>query len=193
MSFIQSKGTNRWFVWLAFNAPHAPRHKPPVNPFKRFLLPLAWIVPPIAGVMAVPFMLFGEPYRREWGVTTAIIALHWVIICYLFWLLWEPRRSSYSSPKVIRLNTAELVVVVADAEWLGQGVGVTLFENTEGYERLLSLGEVFNVQLDGLVQIRLFPFPDDADGSQLNDRLASIVSRDVGAIVVKPGPLRIVQ
>jgi arylsulfatase A-like enzyme len=29
ISFIQSRGTNRWFVWLAFNAPHVPRHKPP--------------------------------------------------------------------------------------------------------------------------------------------------------------------
>src|SRR5262249_7465640 len=31
ISFIQSKGTNRWFVWLAFNAPHGPIHKPPTN------------------------------------------------------------------------------------------------------------------------------------------------------------------
>jgi arylsulfatase A-like enzyme len=31
ISFIQSEGTNRWFVWLAFNAPHLPRHKPPVG------------------------------------------------------------------------------------------------------------------------------------------------------------------
>ncbi|MGC3960035.1 MAG: sulfatase-like hydrolase/transferase [Verrucomicrobiota bacterium] len=31
ISFIQSQGTNRWFVWLAFNAPHTPRHKPPVD------------------------------------------------------------------------------------------------------------------------------------------------------------------
>jgi arylsulfatase A-like enzyme len=31
ISFIQSKGTNPWFIWLAFNAPHAPIHKPPTN------------------------------------------------------------------------------------------------------------------------------------------------------------------
>ncbi len=30
-NFITSQGTNRWFVWLAFNAPHAPRHLPPAN------------------------------------------------------------------------------------------------------------------------------------------------------------------
>lgn len=30
-NFITSQGTNSWFVWLAFNAPHAPRHKPPAN------------------------------------------------------------------------------------------------------------------------------------------------------------------
>jgi arylsulfatase A-like enzyme len=31
MAFIQGKGTNLWFVWLAFAAPHAPTHKPPTN------------------------------------------------------------------------------------------------------------------------------------------------------------------
>jgi len=30
-NFITGQGTNRWFVWLAFNAPHAPRHLPPTN------------------------------------------------------------------------------------------------------------------------------------------------------------------
>jgi hypothetical protein len=30
-NFITSQGTNRWFLWLAFNAPHAPRHLPPTN------------------------------------------------------------------------------------------------------------------------------------------------------------------
>jgi arylsulfatase A-like enzyme len=30
-NFITQQGTNRWFVWLAFNAPHLPRHLPPTN------------------------------------------------------------------------------------------------------------------------------------------------------------------
>jgi autotransporter-associated beta strand protein len=30
-NFITSQGTNRWFLWLAFNAPHQPRHLPPTN------------------------------------------------------------------------------------------------------------------------------------------------------------------
>ena len=30
-NFIASQGTNRWFVWLAFNAPHGPFHLPPTN------------------------------------------------------------------------------------------------------------------------------------------------------------------
>jgi arylsulfatase A-like enzyme len=29
ISWIQQQGTNNWFLWLAFNAPHAPFHKPP--------------------------------------------------------------------------------------------------------------------------------------------------------------------
>lgn len=31
ISFIQSRGTNPWFVWLAFTAPHEPLHKAPAN------------------------------------------------------------------------------------------------------------------------------------------------------------------
>jgi len=30
-NFIAAQGTNRWFVWLAFNAPHSPYHLPPTN------------------------------------------------------------------------------------------------------------------------------------------------------------------
>lgn len=29
LDWIAAQGTNRWFVWLAFNAPHKPFHKPP--------------------------------------------------------------------------------------------------------------------------------------------------------------------
>src|SRR5829696_6170102 len=31
LAWIQQRGTNRWFLWLAFNAGHAPYHKPPTE------------------------------------------------------------------------------------------------------------------------------------------------------------------
>ena len=31
IAFIQGQGTNLWFLWLAFSAPHGPIHKPPTN------------------------------------------------------------------------------------------------------------------------------------------------------------------
>jgi arylsulfatase A-like enzyme len=31
IAFIHSQGTNRWFLWLAFSAPHGPISKPPTN------------------------------------------------------------------------------------------------------------------------------------------------------------------
>ena len=31
ISWIQARGTQPWFAWVAFNAPHAPFHKPPNN------------------------------------------------------------------------------------------------------------------------------------------------------------------
>ena len=30
-NFIAAEGTNLWFLWLAFNAPHSPYHLPPTN------------------------------------------------------------------------------------------------------------------------------------------------------------------
>lgn len=30
-AWIQARGTNAWFAWIAFNAPHTPFHKPPTN------------------------------------------------------------------------------------------------------------------------------------------------------------------
>ena len=31
VSWIQARGTNQWFAWIAFNAPHSPLHLPPTN------------------------------------------------------------------------------------------------------------------------------------------------------------------
>jgi arylsulfatase A-like enzyme len=31
VAWIQARGTNAWFAWIAFNAPHTPLHKPPNN------------------------------------------------------------------------------------------------------------------------------------------------------------------
>lgn len=31
VSWMAAQGTNRWFAWCAFNAPHNPLHKPPTN------------------------------------------------------------------------------------------------------------------------------------------------------------------
>lgn len=161
-----------------------------MNPFKRYALPLAWIVPPIAGVMAVPFMLGGEAYRLEWGYTTAAIAAHWVLICYLLWLLLERSRVGYKSPKAIRLDVDAQLLLITGSEWLGQGVGVTVFECSAGYEKQLALGEVFNVQEDSLVLLRLFPFADDPEAKELRKRLAQLGRTGLQGIIVKPGPLR---
>ncbi len=31
LTWLGAQGTNRWFLWLAFNAPHTPYHLPPTN------------------------------------------------------------------------------------------------------------------------------------------------------------------
>lgn len=31
LTWLGAQGTNRWFLWLAFNAPHTPYHRPPTN------------------------------------------------------------------------------------------------------------------------------------------------------------------
>jgi arylsulfatase A-like enzyme len=31
LTWLAAQGTNRWFLWLAFNAPHTPYHKPPTS------------------------------------------------------------------------------------------------------------------------------------------------------------------
>src|SRR6185295_15070846 len=31
VNWITGRGTNAWFAWVAFNAPHTPLHKPPTN------------------------------------------------------------------------------------------------------------------------------------------------------------------
>jgi hypothetical protein len=135
-------------------------------------------------------MLGGEPFRLAWGGVSALIAAHWVVICYLIWLLLEPGRSGYKSPKAIRLEPEAGLLIVAEAQWLGQGVGVTVFDTGAGYERQVALGEVYNVQQDGLVQVRLFPFADDPDAETLKERLGTIGRTGLQGVIIKPGPLR---
>ena len=36
LTWLGAQGTNRWFLWLAFNAPHTPYHLPPTNLCPRY-------------------------------------------------------------------------------------------------------------------------------------------------------------
>ncbi len=135
-------------------------------------------------------MLGGEAYRINWGTITAIIAFHWVIIFYLVWLLWERKTEGFSSPRAIRLDLDESILIVGQAEWLGQGVGVTVFDTGGGYEKQVAVGEVYNVQQDRLVQLKLYPFRDDRTGEKLQARLGELGNTGLSGVIVKPGPLR---
>jgi len=52
LTWLAAQGTNRWFLWLAFNAPHTPYHRPP--------LPLC---PHYAGLSGTPMDIQQNPRK----------------------------------------------------------------------------------------------------------------------------------
>lgn len=115
---------------------------------------------------------------------TIIGALVWISLVLFALVLSKTESTVFRSPIVLRYYPELSLIVVRGVPWLGLNIAVTLYAKDQSIELLLASGYVYNIQDDGLVQIRLTSqFSDSAFDRYLVKQFAGDL------IVVKPGAM----
>jgi len=107
------------------------------NNIAHFGKPFIAIAVAVAALVAIPLMIFGEPFRQESELWFIVLIPHWLAIIYLIWLAFDFRTHSFALPSVKSIEVDEWVIIVSKKEWLGMTVAVLLFKLEENFERIL--------------------------------------------------------
>jgi len=155
------------------------------NTFKRFVLPLGWIVPLVVALLGVPFLIWGEQFRVAYGAIALLIASHWVVILWLVWFAFEKSGKFTDLPVVIIFERSIGCLISESRSWMGIGVAVSVYQRVGKIERLLCHGFVENIQADMSTQVRLVPLEENG-ASSLFDKMELVNRKE---LLLKPGQL----
>ena len=153
------------------------------NPFAYYGKPLLAALLAWVAICAAIITLGGENVRSNYWHIIAINIFYLTIVSFLIWLVFDVRQDRFKLPNVKMLIEDLLILVCEPEGWLGYGSRVAIFYNEGGYERPLADGYVYNIQANGLIQIKLYDFEQE-DEASLRERVTSIQFDD---IVIKPG------
>lgn len=129
--------------------------------FKRPLLSYAGTIAAIGGFFGFVYVVIQILTAPEWlEKNSNLLLIHGAylyVLLIVFWLVlsWKPKEF-LSSPRIITVRE-DHIVICEEAPWLGIRVAVAVYCLDGQFEELVALGEVINIQTNGLVQIRLEP------------------------------------
>ena len=162
------------------------------QPWKKSVVRHAGAVGTITGVViaviGVPSLWLGEPWRAQYGGWAVVNGAYVVALFYLIWLnLTRPAPDFLGVPKVRFFKSGGLLLV-EHAPWLSLGVLTAIYVMEDKLERLVCVGEIINVQSNGLVQIQTH---HDDQGYGSEEEAWDVLERtDKELILVKPGLYR---
>ena len=127
----------------------------------------------------------GDTWREENIEIYVLNGAYLAVISYLLWIIVARRPPEFlGTPKVIKLMRTDNLLIVEGAPWISLGIMTTVYVVDDGVERLVCIGEVVNVQFNGLVQVSLIP---DKRGYTHNEEILQALDRaDKRTILVKP-------
>jgi hypothetical protein len=139
----------------------------------------------VIGIISVPAFWFGEPWRAEYGGWAVLNGTYWIAILYLIWLiLTRPAPDFLGLPRARACRSSGLLIV-EHSPWLSLGVMTAIYIMEDQVERLVCVGEVINVQSNGLVQIKARYH--DQGYSSVQEAWQTLERTDKELILVKPG------
>lgn len=145
------------------------------------------IVAAVTAVMSAAVWYINSPFSDTARYIALTHGIYWVIILYMIWLILIKKQPEYLGIPRIRATTDDNILIVENSPWLGVGIAVAIYEVVEEVERLISYGEVVNVQTNGLVQISLRT--EDALTANILGVMEKIKSNKRG-ILIRPGLYR---
>ena len=151
----------------------------------RHIKAIAGIVSFIAVCIGLLVLAKGEAWRET---NIGLCILHGVYLALIFYLIWViiMRRPPefLGTPKVIRIMRPEGLLIVEEAPWISLGVMTAIYIMEDDVERLVCVGEIANVQFNGLVQVSL---RSDERGYADDEEIWKVLDRtDKRDILVKP-------
>ena len=146
---------------------------------------IGWALAAVASILAFAsaFSLEWIEERIEW---IAFLGLHWVLILHLARCILEYDCPTYfGNPRVKKVLRDDYLLIVERSPWLGVGVATSVYLFEDQLERLLCVGEVINVQLNDLVQIKLAL---TTEGMQSwKDIWNALDKQQMDSLIIRPG------
>ena len=155
----------------------------------RHVATLAGILTFLIAVVGGIFYSYGETWRLQYVDLAILVIVLSTVIIYLAWLILTKTAPEFLGiPRVIKVLTEHRLLLVEQAPWLSVGVMIATYVMESDMERLIGVGEVVNVQSNGLVQLSVQPHErgystDNEIWNFLND-----AKRE--QIIVRPGLMR---
>ncbi|NIY70943.1 hypothetical protein HCZ30_00670 [Marivivens donghaensis] len=98
-----------------------------------------------------------------WERNTLLVGTHGFYLFLLPPLLWAFRfrhQDGFQSPTVRKILDNGLILV-EPCDWLGHGIGVSIFRASDDLEIFVGCARVMNIQTNRIVQLRLTSAEDD--------------------------------
>jgi hypothetical protein len=160
----------------------------PGNRIVRHCTALAVILGAVSAIIGLLAVFYGGEWaiaRRWWLVAHG---LYWIAILYLAWIILTRAPPDYFGLPTVKMVRNGGLLVVENVPWLSVGGLVSIHLIEDELERLICVGEVINVQSNGLVQIQV---RHDDQGVVASGEVWSALERaDKKLLLVKPGLFR---
>ncbi|UWQ29241.1 hypothetical protein [Leisingera sp. M523] len=137
-----------------------------------------------ASILGVVFIALSLLLDEIWRAENALLIFTNGFYLFVFppiiiLLLADKPSESFKSPTIKKVMSED-ILLVESSEWLGHQTAVAIYKIDEDYEQLVALGEVINVQSNGLVQIAFSKYPhEEANSLDFNEIRAKLM--------IKPG------
>ena len=140
--------------------------------------------------IVVPLILWifspDDSISLKWALP--VLALLLILLAFSGWIAYQYyQRAQNILPKLILVKTIEnmgIICLFEPPQLYSHDAIVSLFFNDEGYERLIGLGYVFNVQDDKKIQILITQWISGQE--EIRDKLEAGNAQVLEKVIAKP-------
>ena len=138
----------------------------------------------VASILAISVV--SSEWVEERIELIVLFGVHWVVILHLARCILEYDCPTYfGNPRVRKVLRDDHLLIVEHSPWLGVGVATSVYIVEDQLERLVCVGEVINVQLNGLVQIKVALTPEGMQCWQ--DIWNALDKQQMDSLIIRPG------
>ena len=110
----------------------------------------------LVGVVTAGVVFLFDTWVEQNKLIVILVGIHSCLTIHLAWCLVVHKCPSfYESPRILKVIRESEILVVEKTPWLANAVSTAIYVEDDILERFVGGGFVINVQLNGLVQIKV--------------------------------------